>query len=185
MFYRMAFDSRRKHQSFISPIRAGNDNVNESDLIRHEGQLSIAGNLRGEIAHIGTLNDINFGSHDILICNERATAVLKGIASEDIQTIPIEISGERSPLYLIHILSVLDCVDKKLSEYTLWTSTSSRPELAGQFEMMIKMVIDPTKTHGRRILRAKGWEIAAIVDETVKEALEAAQLTGPTFRLLA
>jgi hypothetical protein len=184
MFYRMAFDSRRKHQSFISPIRIGNAEVNESELIRHQGPVSIAGRVRGEIAQIGALNDINFGSHDILICSERATETLKKVDASEVQSIPINIAGETTPFYLIHLLCIVDCIDRKASQYTLWTKSSFRPELAGEYEMMMRMVVDPTKVDGHKIFRAKGWEISIVVHETIKSAIEDAGHTGATFRSL-
>ena len=184
MFYRMAFDSKRKHQSFISPIRIGNGELNESELIRHQGPITIADKVRGEIAQIGTLNDINFGSHDILICNEKATATLEQVDASELQSIPIEIAGETMPFYLIHILSIVDCIDRKASQYTVWTKSSFRPELAGEYEMMMKLVVDPTKVGGHKIFRAKGWEISIVVHETIKRALEKAGHTGAAFRSL-
>ena len=184
MFYRMSFDSRLKHQSLISPIRIGGVDVNESELIRHQGPISIAEKVRGEIAQIGNLNDINFGSHDILICREPVSKTLKSVDPLELQLIQIDITGETTPFYLIHLLSIVDCIDRKSSQYTLWTESSFRPELAGEYEMMMKMVIDPEKAGGHKIFRAKGWEIAIVVHETIKRTLEDAGHSGATFRLL-
>jgi hypothetical protein len=181
MFYRMSFDSKLKHQSFISPIRVGNAEVNESELIRHAGPIAIADRVRGAIAQIGTLRDINFGSHDILICSEEATQTLKKVDPSELQSIPIDINGATTSFYLIHLLSIIDCIDRKASQYTLWTESSFRPELAGEFEMMMKMVVDPAKIGGHKIFRAKGWEITIVVHETIKRALEDAGLSGAAF----
>ena len=46
---------------------------------------------------------------------------------------------------------------------------------------LMKMVVDPTKIGEHKMFRAKGWEIAIVVNEEIKCALEDAGHSGAAF----
>src|SRR5882724_7622204 len=120
MFYRMTCDMQIPRRAFIAPIRTESEFINEDALIR-QPKLNPAPLFHGEISQIGTIQDINFGPHDILICGELATNVLTKFAQKDIQPIPIVLSGEPRPFFYIHLLKIIDCIDSEKSVYTRWS----------------------------------------------------------------
>jgi hypothetical protein len=46
---------------------------------------------------------------------------------------------KKALLYLIlNILNVIDCVDRELSKYNLWTEEDNKPDKLGKFRVLIK-----------------------------------------------
>ena len=57
-----------------------------------------------------------------------------------------------------------------------------RPEKTGKYRAVAGMRIDPSKVGDAKIFRTWGWDIALIVSEEIKEALERIGATGMRFK---
>ncbi len=73
----------------------------------------------------------------------------------------------------------VDCVDEKRSEFKKFeTNDPIRLDKAWQYKSFFKLVIDKSKTAETPIFRLAGFNVAIIVRDDVKRALEAASVTG-------
>jgi hypothetical protein len=83
-------------------------------------------------------------------------------------------------------LNVIDGVDRQASVYQVWTEDNlvfweKRPYLLGTFRDIPKLVLNSARVRDVPLFRLKGWELAVIVREDLKQAMEAATITGCRF----
>lgn len=124
--------------------------------------------------------DFNDCSAAEIITSRRLAFLLKELAPDDIQLVPVEVKGDAGEWWLVHVLTHLDCMDRK---HTLFSYEPSRDrKIHGQITGVLKLVVDPERIGDRQIFRAKGWEVDLLVSERVKGAMEKAGVTGAQFR---
>ncbi|MDY7807758.1 imm11 family protein [Burkholderia stagnalis] len=98
-----------------------------------------------------------------------------------IQGIPIFIDGCPEKYEVLNVLDIVDCVDEENSYFTRWTIEDGRPERVGDYRISL-LRIDPARAKGHHLFRVKGWNIALICSEMVKECLEQFGVTGIRFK---
>lgn len=125
-----------------------------------------------------TMADINA----VPVVHVRVAALLAELAPSDIQLIPVEIDSHPDQYCLMNVTRIVKCIDDaRCTEVEYWKPEDGRPEKTGTYRGVIGLKIDPSKVGDARIFRPWGWEIALIVSEEIKEALERAGVTGMKF----
>ena len=142
---------------------------------------SINKELAVEVSEKGTPLNLTMGEFEVLIADK---SVAELFLDEEILKIPITIIGRESESYFILVIKKeLDCIDREKSIFTLWEEGNDiRPDLAGEYESIPKMIIDVDRTKGLDIFRIKGFNVAVIVSERIKHAFEESGLTGVKFK---
>ncbi len=126
--------------------------------------------------------DFTFTNSDMPVVTSRVAEILATVAATDIQRIPVQVEGREEPYEIINVTSLIDCIDAHRSEIQWFEAGNDiRPDLAGEPEWVQKLVIDPGRVGGHHILRPKGWDLALIVSEPIKNALEKAKVSGIRF----
>lgn len=145
---------------------------------KYTGPLNLYASLRRN----GIPVDFNFCDFDIIVIARDLKDSLQKLTEDNIQFIPITIeSMEESDYEIANIVDVVDCIDETRSEFTKWTKLDGRPDKVGQYRMITKLIITPNKVEGHKFFRVKNWEIAIIVNEDIKKALESRNATGIIF----
>jgi len=91
--------------------------------------------------------------------------------ANDIQFLPVII--EEIQYYIMVVVSLIDCVNESESEFDLYTKDDLvRPDKAGEYKSFYKIKIDEKKTNGKDIFRLKGYDIAIIISEKIKNIIE-------------
>lgn len=62
-----------------------------------------------------------------------------------------------------------------------FTPEDEQPERVGEYRLVSGMRIDPTKVGDAHIFRPWGYNVALIVSEDLKNAMEAVGITGTKF----
>jgi hypothetical protein len=101
------------------------------------------------------------------------------LAPRDAQALPVAIEGDSNQWWIINVVSQIDCIDHSRSEISYYPGT--HPEFPGEPRGIFRLVVDPTLIGDHHILRPKGWEVAALVSGTLKDAIERAEITGVYF----
>lgn len=152
----------------------------EPDLIRG-GRLEHSGPLRAEVHHIGYVLEYCRTSFGVPIATRVLAHAISSVVGPDVQSIPITISGQ-SGMMVLNALRYIRCVNEQRSEFIKWTKHDHRPDLAGKYRSVPKIVLDrntiPPDAH---FFRIKDWEIALIVSETVKNAMVRVGCYGAEF----
>jgi hypothetical protein len=130
----------------------------------------------------GSPIDFTFTNDNMPVVNSKVAKIL-ALANADIQRVPVRVESRDDDYEIINVISRVDCIDTKYSVIQWFQPGNSvRPDLVGQPEMITKLVIDPMVAAGHHILRPTGWEVALIVSDQVKNALEAANVSGVRYR---
>jgi Immunity protein family (Imm11) len=79
------------------------------------------------------------------------------------------------------VTTTIKCVDENESDITWWTEADERPDKIGQYRMITKLKIVPDLVQESQMFRVEGWEIALVISETVKVALEKRGVAGIRF----
>lgn len=125
-------------------------------------------------------NEMDFtltSSHAVPIVSDRLKAALSNFSG--IKFIPVTLNGYLNEYFVMIIDDMVDCVDEVRSKYQKFeVNDPVRPDRAGSFRAFFSMVIDADKVIGIDILRVKRFEMAIIVSDNVKIALENSGVTG-------
>lgn len=127
--------------------------------------------------------NITYGDFDVLIVDNYAKDCF---SPQEALFFPIEIADrpDRSVnYYIMKILHEVECVDLELSEYDLWeVNNPIRPDKAGSFKAIYKLVVDTSRDIEWNIFRIKRFNIEIVVSEMLKEKLEKKSITGVKFK---
>ena len=102
---------------------------------------------------------------------------------KEVQFIPALVEGQTAPFFILNVLHVIRCIDDaRCEEVSYWTAEDGEPELAGKYQNVSGLKVDPARMGDVSICRPWGWTGAIILTERIKLAMERAGLTGLRFR---
>lgn len=137
---------------------------------------------RVPVGNPGTELAFSFGAFDMPVVLSEVADTVRRIANDDVECFPVQIPGSTKSYVVLNAVVSLDCLDESRSELTRWTSADHRPDRLGEIHMISKIRIDPVRAEGHQVFRIKGWPIALLVTEKIKNALESFPNLGVTFR---
>ncbi|WP_414129308.1 imm11 family protein [Burkholderia vietnamiensis] len=138
--------------------------------------------LTVEIRQAGMPATFNHSGHAIYILTAELIDSLASVVDGDtFQAIPVSVEGSSGAYKILNVLDCVDCVDEQNSEFSRWSMEDGRPELVGNYRMSL-LRIDPKRARGHDLFRVKGWNIALVCSERVKEFLESVGVTGIRFK---
>jgi hypothetical protein len=153
-------------------------------LWNDEKIIAIVPPLRVSRRRDGYPLDFTYADGDMPVVTTSVGNILASFAEADIQRFPVQIDQIRGDFEIINVVSLVDCIDVKRSEIQWFAEGNDvRPDLAGTPEMITKLIIDPNRVSNEcHVFRVEGWDIAVIVSDLVKNAIEDAGVSGIRFR---
>jgi hypothetical protein len=142
--------------------------------VAHIGSLEIPLRLRGVRV------DFTFGALDMIVVHRRVGLLLEELCGDGIQRIPVRVE-ESTDYEILNVLDRVKCIDEERSRIMWWNAKDGRREKLGQYRMISRLEIDPSRTEGKPLFRLAGWEIALIASDLIKGAFERAGVTGAKF----
>jgi hypothetical protein len=116
------------------------------------------------------------------IVHVRVASLFAELAPDDVQLIPVDVQGQPDQYLILVATKRIRCIDDAASEEVrYWKPEHGQPERVGDYKSVMGMRIDPTKVGDARVFRTWGWDIALIVSEDIKVALERARVSGAAF----
>ncbi|HEX5745766.1 MAG TPA: DUF1629 domain-containing protein [Archangium sp.] len=116
------------------------------------------------------------------VVHAKVASVLAELAPTDVQLIPANVETQPEQYCLLNVLRVVKCIDDAAcEEVNHWMPEDGVPEKTGQYFSVYGLRIDPTQVGGVHLFRPWGWEIALIVSERIKEAMQRLGVTGARF----
>jgi hypothetical protein len=123
--------------------------------------------------------DFSLAAFSIPVVHDRFVRVLKQLNVDGVQLIPAQVDGHPGPWYILNALRIIRCIDDaRCEQVQYWEPEDNRPDKLGEYRAVHGMRIDPGRVADTRIFRPWGWRVALIVAEDIKQAIEAAGLTG-------
>jgi hypothetical protein len=149
----------------------------------YKGQpLPDMGRLKLPLKVPGKALDFSRAGFAAPVVHARVASVFSELASEDVQTLPVEIEGHSEQFFILVATKLIRCIDDDAcEEVQMWTPEDGRPEKVGTYRDVWGMRIDPSKVGNAKVFRPWGWAIALIVREDIKDALEHLGATGTKF----
>jgi len=139
--------------------------------------------LRVPIKRPGPPLHFSFTSLATPVVHTQVAALLSELAPNDVQFIPVDIASQPDQFHIFVATHLIRCIDDERStEVRYWKPEDGRPEKTGQYRSVYRLRIDPSKVGDAKVFRTWGWDIALIVSEEIKEALERIGATGTKFK---
>lgn len=123
----------------------------------------------------------NLAAFDMPVVSEEIASVIGELAPRDIEFFPVTIERSLPGYVVLNTVRREACVDESMSDVTFWTTEDGRPDKVGRYRMVSDLTIDPTRTHGAHIFRIQDFEVALLVSERIKDALESIDNLGVVF----
>lgn len=124
----------------------------------------------------GPLADFVNSNLPVRLCSKRLKDLLESLRSEadNVQWLPVyvtDVEGKRVEHYILHFPEPPDVLNLDPGE-TIYDAESG---------VLIRPCLSRSKVENHRLFNIPGLEIATVVDETVKRALEGAGMQGMEF----
>lgn len=137
---------------------------------------------RFTLSHVGGAVDFSQTGLGVLVVNGRVAAILARLAIQDVQLLPARVEGQTEPWFILNVLRIIRCIDDaRCGEVEYWRPEDGQPEKVGQYSYVHGLRVDPTKVGDAHIFRPWGWDVAIIVSDTLKQALEQEGITGMKY----
>lgn len=117
----------------------------------------------------------------IPVVHIKLASMLAERARDDVQLVPADIEGQPDQYVVLVATRLIRCIDEKASRILLWTPEDGAPHKVGKYRDVRDMRIDKAKVGGAKVFRPEGWEVALIISEEIKSALEHLSATGTRF----
>lgn len=141
----------------------------------------LPGPLSTHIHHPGPPLDFCLSSFNVPVASKALARAVELVAGDDVQCFDLHIPGHPGHMVL-NSTRALKVVNEQHSEFSKWKRRDHRPDLTGTYHSMTRLTLRtgviPPRTH---FFRVRGWEVALIVSEELKVAMEAVGCRGATF----
>jgi hypothetical protein len=130
--------------------------------------------------------DFTLADFDMPVVRESIGALIASMTPRDsLQRIPARVTGSRGRFEILNVLDKSVSLDEKRSVIMWWTESDGEPDMIGKYRMVAEMVLDPKSiAPTTTISRLRGWEIALIVRDDLRRALEKVKCSGVRFERL-
>lgn len=137
--------------------------------------------LAVDVQYAGRILDFSLTAFAIPVVSARLASAIGAIAGSDVQFVPTRIEGATG-MFALNTLRFVDCLDEARSKFLKWTTLDHRADLAGQYRMIAKRVLDAKAIpEGVHVFRFDPSPISLVVTGQIKEAMEAAGCLGAHF----
>ncbi len=97
--------------------------------------------------------------------------VVEDLGGGGVQRFDVNMVGYAGDHEALNVFKVLDCIDEGASQIEYWTEQSGRPEKVGQYRTIAALRLDEERACGAHIYRLRGWTIALVVSELLRERM--------------
>ncbi|NMO21359.1 hypothetical protein HPC49_30045 [Pyxidicoccus fallax] len=138
--------------------------------------------LRMPVARPGSAVDFSLAGIGTPVVHTKVASLLEELAPDDVQFIPVEIEEQPEQFSILVVARLVRCIDDAASaEVEYWKPEDGRPEKVGQYRKVSGMRINAAAVGDAKVFRTRGWSIAVVVSEDIKDALERIGVTGMQF----
>jgi len=114
-----------------------------------------------------------------------ATGIIEQMAKVDfkgVSSVPCTVEGERESFSILVVPRLVKCVDEGRCHCTRWVASDGRPDRVGQYRMIVDLKIKAEAVPQEvDIFRVDGWNVALIVSERMRTAIESVDPPGLKF----
>jgi hypothetical protein len=178
-FFRVLADPKKSRWFLDEPLSATGQVIDARQFTqgsRYEGPTPMS----VPIAQPGPVVNFNLAAFDMPVTSEHIAGILRQF-SHDFQCFPIAVDKNKTSFQIVNATARVKCLDESRSEIVKWKPEDGRPERVGCYRMVTNLWIEPRACRNQHVFRVEGWEIALIVSDEVKEAIESTPDLGVVF----
>jgi len=181
-YYELMDDRRSRTRWHLrSPVNEQGQPVDPWQFFKGR-RLELQETIRFPVKPAGQALDFTWAAFSIPVVHERFVQLLQRLRVADVQLIPAQVEAPSGPYFILNALRIIRCIDDARStEVQYWKPEDGQPEKVGEYRSVVGMRIDPARVGDARIFRPRGWDVALIVSEDLKRAIEAAGFSGARF----
>jgi hypothetical protein len=176
-------DDRRSHTRWHlrSPVNEEGQPIDPWQFFEGK-RLEPLGTIRFPVKPTGQALEFTWASFSIPVVHDRFVRLFQHLGVPDVQFIPAQVEGHAGPYFILNALRIVHCIDDaRCTEAEYWRPEDGQPEKVGEYRSVVGLRIDSSKVGDARIFRTWGWDIALIVSEEIKQAIESEDLSGARF----
>ncbi|MBM7112185.1 imm11 family protein [Archangium primigenium] len=180
-FFRLADDVQVPHRWHLgTPLDEQGREVHDWDF-KSGSPLRVEGRLKTAIETHGKPLDFSEAGIRIPVVHVKVAVMLAERAPHDVQLIVTDIEGQSAQYRILVTTRRVSCIDEAASEVSFWKPEHGVPEKVGHYMGVDCLRIDKARVGDAKVFRPEGWEVALIVSEEIKDALERMGATGTRF----
>jgi hypothetical protein len=120
-----------------------------------------------------------------IVTPKLAGAVADVVGTSCVERFEAEVEGNTARFEVLNVLTALSCADEKRSEILYPTASDDRPDMAGQYKMVSRLVLDQTQLGDADLFRLAEYKVMLICSELLKDRLEKGGFKGLRFEEIA
>ncbi|RKG56692.1 hypothetical protein D7X30_21275 [Corallococcus sp. AB011P] len=182
-FFALKIDVYVKGRWYLGdPTDSAGKEIDDIWQFKHGKRVEVHERLRIPVNKPGEPLDIEFaGAGGTPIVGARVASVFREMAPDDVQLFPVDVEGESNPYFVLNVARTIRCIDDAASDEVQIRTAEEFTDRIGQYFSVIGLKIDKSKVDDARVFRTWGWGPPIIVDEEIKDALEATGISGGKF----
>ncbi|WNZ64896.1 hypothetical protein QEG98_15335 [Myxococcus sp. MxC21-1] len=184
-YFELATDEYVKGRWYLDdPVDAGGRTIDDVWMFRDGRAVELHERLRLPIYRPGEPLDIEFaGTGLIPVVSERVASIFREMAPNDVQLLPVDVEGQRASYFILNVARTVRCIDDAACREVQHFDADEElhADRAGEYRSVIGLRIDKSKVGDARVFRLWGYDIPIIVDEEIRDALEANGIFGGKF----
>lgn len=174
-FYRLLSDMKLPDRWFLrGPVGPGGTEIDPRDFTECR-PLDVAGPLRIPLRRKGVELGFTLADFGMPVVWRSVVDALAELDPGAFQRFPVTVEGSGGEFDIVNVLAKVLCLDESRSEVSYFTEADGRPDLVGQYNMVLNLHVDPEVIGDHHLFRIDGWEVAIIVSEAAKRILERAK----------
>lgn len=139
--------------------------------------------IRIPILKDGTAVAFSLAAFDMPVVSDAVRKAVGAITSQGYDLFPVAVDSRKDAYWILNVNTAIACVDEARSEVQKWAASDGRPDRIGAYRSIVNLKIDPSRSCGD-IFRVKGWEVALVVSDNIRHALEGISNLGIIFKPL-
>lgn len=143
--------------------------------------LQVKERLKIPVEEPGRPLDFSEAGLGVPVVHVKVASAFSQLASADVQLIPVDVEGYPDQYLILVATRLIPCIDEEASRIRLWTQEDGEPERVGQYRDVRDLHIAKTRVGQAKVFRPEGWEVALLVAEEIKDALDRMGATGTRF----
>ncbi len=137
--------------------------------------------LFAEVTRSGRALDFTVSAFNTPIARTSLANAIAAVADSDVQCLPVLVEKQAN-FCVLNAVRVVRCIDEDRSKFGKWTEEDGRPDKVGKYRGVPHLRIDTRMIpEGAHFFRLRDWEVALIVSEQVRTAMERAGCLGAKF----
>ena len=178
----VADDVRFRDRWFLDEPLDSDGNVidarNLTDGVPYTGLRPVTVPIQQPGRHIA----FTFAAFELPVVAASVGKIFNELCPADIQLFPVRIDSAADGYEILNIAVTADCIDERCSHIVKWSAEDGRPDKVGKYRTVGNLKIDPERVGNRQVFRVRGWEVALILTNRIREALSQFTELGVVFR---